>query len=105
MSRSLKKGWVIDDKLYKKILKLKADSKIDAIVKTYARRSTVFPEMVGFKMEIHTGNKFKEVFIREEMVGHKLGEFAPTRKFKGHAKKGRLAKTYGFSGRFLQDRD
>lgn len=88
MSRSLKKGPYVDEKLLKKILALRAGEK--KIIKTWARYSTISPEMVGFTVAVHNGKEHIPVFITEAMVGHKLGEFAPTRKFKGHG--GRLAR-------------
>lgn len=85
MSRSLKKGPYIDEKLLKKIKNLKAGDK--TVIKTWSRASTVSPEMVGFTLGIHNGKGFVEVFVSEDMVGHKLGEFAPTRKFVKHGGK------------------
>lgn len=84
MPRSLKKGPFIDPKLEKKIAKLneKGDKKA---LKTWARRSLISPDFVGHTIAIHNGNKFIPVYISENMVGHKLGEFAPTRTFRGHA--------------------
>ena len=82
MSRSLKKGPYIDEKLMKKVAKLKpGDNKV---IKTWARSSTITPEMVGFKFGVHNGKDHIEVMVIEDMVGHKLGEFAMTRKFGGH---------------------
>ena len=86
MARSLKKGSFIDEKLLKKVQKAKADN-IRTPIKTWSRRSTVLPEMVGLTMAIHNGKKHIEVFITESMVGHKLGEFSPTRIFRGHSSK------------------
>lgn len=82
MPRSLKKGPWCDPKLLAKIKKLRPGTK--EIVKTWSRASTVFPEMVGFTIGVHDGRKHVPVFIAEDMVGHKLGEFAPTRKFVVH---------------------
>jgi small subunit ribosomal protein S19 len=83
MSRSLKKGPYIDLNLLKAIEKMnKSDDK--RVIKTYARRCTVYPDMVGHTLAVHNGKKFIPVFITENMVGHKLGEFAPTRTFKAH---------------------
>lgn len=82
MSRSLKKGPYVDEKLMKKISKLKVGDK--TVVKTWARSSTVTPEMVGFTVAIHNGKDFVQVKVVENMVGHKLGEFAPTRRFTRH---------------------
>jgi small subunit ribosomal protein S19 len=83
MSRSSKKGPYIDQKLLKKVLKLKAENKQEPI-KTWARDCTICPEMVGFTFLVHNGKEFIPVKVREEMVGHKLGEFAPTTKFYKH---------------------
>jgi small subunit ribosomal protein S19 len=99
MSRSLKKGIYVDEKLQIKV-KEAIDSGNRKPIKTWARASTITPEMVGLTFAIHNGKKHEEVLIEESMIGHKLGEFAQTRKFKGHAKKGKLAKVYGSSGRF-----
>jgi len=85
MSRSLKKGPFVDKYLLKKVEAIKKSGKRKAI-KTWSRRSTIFPEFVGQTFSIHNGRKFIPVFITEDMVGHKLGEFAPTRTFKGHNK-------------------
>jgi len=85
MGRSLKKSPFIDEKLLKKIKNLKPESKI--IIKTWSRDSTISPEMVGFTIHVHQGKNFIPVKIREEMVGHRLGEFAPTRKFIKHGGK------------------
>ena len=85
MSRSLKKGPYIDPKLAKKVAALGADDR--TVVKTWARTSTISPEMVGRTIAVHNGRVHVPVFISENMVGHKLGEFSPTRKFRGHAKK------------------
>lgn len=86
MSRSLKKGVFIDDYLMKKVLETKNAGKRE-VIKTWSRRSTVVPEMVGLTMAIHNGKKFIPVFITENMVGCKLGEFALTRTYKGHTSK------------------
>jgi small subunit ribosomal protein S19 len=99
MSRSLKKGPYTDEKLMKKVQLAKAKGDMSPI-KTWARASTITPEMVGMKFLVHNGKKHEEVLIIESMIGHKLGEFAQTRKFKGHAKKGKLSKVYGSTGRF-----
>jgi small subunit ribosomal protein S19 len=85
MSRSLKKGPYIDPKLAKKIAALGADDR--TVVKTWARASTITPDMVGRSLAVHNGRVHVPVFVSENMVGHKLGEFSPTRKFRGHAKK------------------
>lgn len=82
MSRSLKKGPFVDEKLLKKIKNLNPDGK--EIIKTWSRRSTITPEMVGFTFAVHNGKEFITVKATEDMVGHKLGEFAPTTKFGRH---------------------
>lgn len=84
MSRSLKKGPFIEPKLEKKVLAM-AESGKKSVVKTWARRSVIPPEFVGHTIAVHNGNKFIPVYVTENMVGHKLGEFAPTRIFRGHA--------------------
>lgn len=99
MSRSLKKGPYTDAKLMEKVLKVRNEGKMSPI-KTWARASTITPEMVGMKFLVHNGKKHEEVLVIESMIGHRLGEFSLTRKFKGHAKKGKLSKVYGSSGRF-----
>ena len=83
MSRSLKKGPFIDDKLLKKIQTMNKDG-VKKVIKTWSRRSMITPDLVGHTLAVHNGNKFIPVFIYENMVGHKLGEFSPTRSFKGH---------------------
>ncbi len=87
MSRSLKKGPYLDEKLMKKIAALESKGQKRKVIKTWARRSTITPEMVGLTIAVHNGRKFIPVFISENMVGHKLGEFSPTRIFKGHTTK------------------
>ena len=84
MSRSLKKGPFADEHLLKKIDALNAANKKE-VVKTWSRRSTIFPDMIGHTIAVHDGRKHVPVYVTEDMVGHKLGEFAPTRTFKGHA--------------------
>jgi len=86
MPRSIKKGPYIDEKLLKKIRKLN-EANEKRVIKTWARRSMISPEFVGHTIAVHNGNKFIPVFITENMVGHKLGEFAPTRTFRGHGGK------------------
>jgi small subunit ribosomal protein S19 len=86
MSRSSKKGPYVDEKLFAKVMKLKQNRATQAI-RTWARACTIIPEFVGHKFEVHTGNKFVTVFVQEDMVGHKLGEFAPSRIFRGHSGK------------------
>lgn len=85
MSRSLKKGPYVDQNLIKKIQKMTSEGRKEPI-KTWARRSAISPEMVGFTMSIHNGKNFISVFISEAMVGHKLGEFSPTRTFRTHGR-------------------
>ena len=87
MVRSLKKGPYLDLKLLKKIEGLKDEAGKRKVIKTWARRSTIIPDMVGLTIGVHNGRKFIPVFINENMVGHKLGEFSPTRTFKGHTTK------------------
>ena len=84
MSRSLKKGPYIHYKLEKKVLE-QAASKKKTVIKTWSRASMFSPDFVGMTIAVHNGNKFIPVYITENMVGHKLGEFAPTRQFRGHA--------------------
>lgn len=86
MSRSTRKGPYIDPKLLKKVLALKITTDV---IKTYARRSQIAPEFIGHNFSIHNGRKFINIFVTEDMVGHRLGEFSPTRTFKGH---GRIVK-------------
>ena len=85
MSRSLKKGPYVDAKLMKKVGRLRQGDK--TIVKTWARASTIVPEMLGFTFGVHNGKEHTPVYITEDMIGHKLGEFAPTRKFVRHGGK------------------
>ena len=86
MARSIKKGPFVDDHLMKKVedMNRQRDKKV---IKTWSRRSTVIPEMVGLTVAVHNGNKFIPIYVSENMVGHKLGEFAMTRTFKGHSGK------------------
>lgn len=84
MPRSLKKGPFVDEKLMKKVRAM-LDSGEKKMIKTWSRRSTIVPEFIGFTFAVHNGKKFIPVYVTENMVGHKLGEFAPTRTFKGHA--------------------
>ena len=84
MPRSLKKGPFIDAKLLKKVL-IAQENQDRRVIKTWSRRSTIIPEMVGLTLAVHNGKKFVPVFVSEDMVGHKLGEFSPTRVFYGHA--------------------
>lgn len=85
MARSLKKGPFIDESLMKKIEKLNESNKKE-VVKTWSRRSTIFPQFVGHTIAVYDGRKHVPVYVTEDMVGHKLGEFAPTRTYKGHIK-------------------
>ncbi len=85
MSRSLKKGPYVDEKLMKKVKNSKPSDK--GAIRTWARACTIVPEMVGYSFEVHNGKDFIPVFVGEEMVGHKLGEFSPTRKFTRHGGK------------------
>ena len=84
MARSLKKGPYVSESLMKKIQKLN-ETKKHEVVKTWSRRSTIFPEFIGHTIAVHNGKEFIPVYCTEDMVGHKLGEFALTRKFGGHA--------------------
>jgi len=84
MTRSLKKGPYVDERLFAKVDKMNATGE-KRVVRTWARRCTVVPEFVGHTIAIHNGHRFIPVYITEHMVGHKLGEFAPTRIFRGHA--------------------
>lgn len=88
MARSQKKGPFVDEKLFKKVMNLKASSS-SASIRTWARRCTIVPEFVGHKFEVHNGRAFLSVFVTEDMVGHKLGEFSATRTFRGHGGKKR----------------
>ncbi len=83
MARSIKKGPFVDDHLIKKVVAEGPNSK--KIIKTWSRRSTITPEFIGLSLAVHNGRKFIPVFVTENMVGHKLGEFSPTRTFHGHA--------------------
>ncbi len=83
MARSLKKGPFIDGHLRKKVEKVNASGKKE-VIKTWSRRSTIYPEFIGHTFAVHNGKEFIPVYVTEDMVGHKLGEFVPTRKFGGH---------------------
>jgi small subunit ribosomal protein S19 len=85
MGRSLKKGPFCDDHLMKKIMKL-SESGQKKVIQTWSRRSTIFPQFIGYTIGVHDGRKHVPVYITEDMVGHKLGEFAPTRTYYGHDK-------------------
>ncbi len=86
MSRSTKKGPYADPKLIAKVLKLQQTGQ-KAVIKTWSRRSTILPEMLGMNIAVHDGRRHVPIFVTENMVGHKLGEFAPTRTFRGHTAK------------------
>jgi small subunit ribosomal protein S19 len=92
MARSIKKGPFIDDHLMKKVVKAKAENS-NKPIKTWSRRSTISPDMIGLSFNVHNGRQFVPVFITEGHVGYKLGEFSPTRTFKGH--KGSVQKKIG----------
>jgi small subunit ribosomal protein S19 len=85
MARSVKKGPFVDYKLMRKVTVMNEGSK-KSVIKTWSRRSMILPDFVGHTFAVHNGNKFIPVYVTENMVGHKLGEFAPTRTFKGHSK-------------------
>jgi small subunit ribosomal protein S19 len=87
MGRSVKKGPFIEDKLLKRVNDLSSQRGKRQVIKTWSRRSTVIPEMVGLTIAVYNGKRFIPVFLTENMVGHKLGEFSPTRTFKGHTSK------------------
>ena len=84
MGRSLKKGPFVEEKLFGKIVRLQEQGSHDPI-KTWARRCTIVPEFVGYTFMVHNGKMFHKVYVTEDMVGHKLGEFSPTRTFRGHS--------------------
>lgn len=84
MSRSSKKGPFVDEKLFARITALN-ERRAKAVLKTWCRACTIIPEFVGHNFDVHNGNRFIRVFVSEDMVGHKLGEFSPTRTFKGHS--------------------
>lgn len=84
MSRSLKKGPYVEERLYKRVC-AQADTTDKKVIKTWSRSSTIYPEFIGQTIAVHDGRKHVPVYCTEEMVGHKLGEFAPTRTFKGHS--------------------
>ena len=98
MSRSTKKGPYIDAKLIKKVAESRAQGG-KKLIKTWSRSAVITPEMVGITVGVHNGKEFTNVFMTESMVGHKLGEFSPTRRFTGHSKKGKIAKSTGTTGR------
>ena len=94
MSRSIKKGPYIDETLAKKLQAMN-DSGEKRVLKIWARRSTISPEFVGHTLAVHNGNKFIPIYVTENMVGHKLGEFVPTRIFRGHSEKAKTVETPG----------
>ena len=96
MGRSLKKGPFVDDHLREKVEALNSRNE-KKVIKTWSRRSTIVPEMVGHTVAVHNGKKFIPVYVTEQMVGHKLGEFAPTRTFKGHAVRAALERAAGLA--------
>jgi len=91
MARSVKKGPFIDGPLLKKVRSAR-DAGSNRVIKTWSRRSTISPEMIGLTFAVHNGKKFVPVYVTEQMIGHKLGEFSPTRTFRGHAgdRKGKI---------------
>ena len=91
MPRSVKKGPFIDDHLQKKVEVANA-TQSKRVIKTWSRRSTIFPEMIGLTLSVHNGKKFIPVYVTEDMVGHKLGEFSPTRTYHGHTTGGRKSR-------------
>jgi small subunit ribosomal protein S19 len=98
MARSLKKGPFVDDHLQKKVDAMNAAGE-RKVIKTWSRRSTIIPEMIGHTLAVYNGKKFVPVYVTENMVGHKLGEFSPTRQFKGHSSKvEKVAKVAGAPG-------
>ena len=97
MPRSLKKGPFVDDPLREKVEALNQRNE-KKVVKTWSRRSTIVPEMIGHTLAVHNGKKFIPVYITEQMIGHKLGEFSPTRTFKGHSVRAALEKAAGVAG-------
>ena len=97
MARSLKKGPFVDGHLQEKVETLNSRNE-KKVVKTWSRRSTIVPDMIGHTIAVHNGKKFIPVYVTEQMVGHKLGEFAPTRTFKGHAVRAALERAAGLAG-------
>lgn len=92
MARSLKKGPFVDDHLMKKVQAMDENNK--RVIRTWSRRSTIFPNFVGHTIAVYDGRKHVPVYIQEDMVGHKLGEFAPTRTFRGHSKSEKTTKVF-----------
>lgn len=97
MSRSLKKGPFTDDHLSKKVAEMNAKNE-KKVVKTWSRRSTILPDFIGHTLAVHNGKKFIPVYVTENMVGHKLGEFAPTRTFRGHVSREKTTTTTPAAG-------
>src|SRR6202167_2448801 len=97
MARSLKKGPFIDEHLHIKAAGMNSRNE-KKVIKTWSRRSTILPDMIGHPIAVHNGRKFIPVYVTEQMIGHKLGEFAPTRTFKGHAVKAALERAAGVAG-------
>src|ERR1019366_3040535 len=97
MGRSLKKGPFIDSHLREKVEGMNARNE-KKVIKTWSRRSTILPDMIGHTIAVHNGRKFIPAYVTEQMIGHKLGEFAPTRTFKGHAVKAALERAAGVAG-------
>lgn len=83
MARSVKKGFYVEPSLMKKVEKI-IEAKSKKVIKTWSRRSTIFPEFIGFTFQVHNGKQFIDVYVTDDMVGHKLGEFSPTRTYTGH---------------------
>ncbi len=98
MARSIKKGPFVDKHLLKKVEEMTKGSQKGKLIKTWSRRSTILPEMVGMSFAVHNGRKHVPVFVTENMVGHKLGEFAPTRTFVGHSAEKKVTKAPGPGG-------
>jgi small subunit ribosomal protein S19 len=94
LARSLKKGPFVDEKLMKKV-KVMIESGETKLIKTWSRRSTIIPEFIGYTFAVHNGKKFIPVYVTENMVGHKLGEYSPTRTFKSHAGSEKAASAKG----------
>ncbi len=94
MTRSLKKGPFVDEKLMKKVKDM-ASSGEKKLIKTWSRRSVILPDFIGYTFAVHNGRKFIPVYVTENMVGHKLGEFSPTRTFKGHSGSGKTTTVKG----------
>jgi small subunit ribosomal protein S19 len=93
MSRSLKKGPYVDPKLLQRIEEMNRPGVSKRVIKTWSRASTIFPQMVGHTIAVHDGRHHVPIYVSENMVGHKLGEFAPTRTFRGHVKRERKTRT------------